>query len=280
MGMLFGWLKEQGVKYSTKKINGGKLAFCPSFHILLFLYPLNIIFACSNFVDGKFVAYKRKMYQEMRSVRTKFGTKSKKQSLHSSTDEVIASTTLSQSYANVLHMLQEIHYTLQSRIHLRGGKEVTLLNYDQVVLSIQATGKFKVKRKLNIVGLVKKTTHITFFNTNTRDIEDFFYCVEDDSYLKCLFKLFCFLMNMCLSEQELFFVGKQHQLLMQLNLLQLKLILLEYPTSRLFPRNIMARTFWVSGYKSFVNVQACPPQSKEKLVTMGTVVMVLTCKLR
>jgi hypothetical protein len=163
MGMLFGWLKEQGVQYITHHFNGGKLDIWLFLLISMFLYPLNIIFVCSNFLDGEFVAYKRKMYQDIRSVRTKFGTKSNKPSLHSSTDEVIASTTLSQPYANVLHLLQEISYKLQSRIYLRGGKEVTLLNFDQVVVSIQGTGKFMGKRKINIVGLVDKTTQITYF---------------------------------------------------------------------------------------------------------------------
>jgi hypothetical protein len=41
-------------------------------------------------------------------------------------------------------------------------------------IALAATGKFKVKRKLIIVGLVDKTTQITFFNTSTRAIEDFF----------------------------------------------------------------------------------------------------------
>jgi hypothetical protein len=132
-------------------------------HAFPYLYPLNIIFVCSIFLDGEFIAYKRKMYQEIRSARTKFGTKSKKPSLHLSTYEVISSTTLYQPYANVIHLLQEISYKLQSRIYLRGGKEVTLLNFDQVLLSIQVTGKIKGKRKINIVGLVEKTTQITFF---------------------------------------------------------------------------------------------------------------------
>jgi hypothetical protein len=37
MGMLFGWLKYQGVQYSTHNFNGGKLAICMFVHILLFL---------------------------------------------------------------------------------------------------------------------------------------------------------------------------------------------------------------------------------------------------
>jgi hypothetical protein len=111
-------------------------------------------FICS---DGEFVAYKRKRYSEIRVVRTKFGTKSSKSNLHASTDSVIASTSMSQPYMIVIHMEQESHYKLQTRILVRGGKEVCKMSWHQIIFSIQSYGKFKGKRKVNIGGLVDKT---------------------------------------------------------------------------------------------------------------------------
>jgi hypothetical protein len=269
MGMLFGWLKEQGVQYSTHHFNGGKLDIWLFLLISMFLYRLTIMFVCSNFLDGEFVAYKRKMYQDIRSVRTKFGTKSNKPTLHSSTDEVIASTTLSQPYANVLHLLQEISYKLQSRIYLRGGKEVTLLNFDQVVLSIQGTGKFKGKRKINIVGLVDKTTQITFSNTSTRDIEDFFDCVEDDSDPKCLVKLFCFLMNMCVSDQERVFCREAASVPRTVKSFEAKMKSAGMPYIKIMPKNPYGKNFMDKWVKDLCKRTGVPPPIKGKISNHG-----------
>jgi hypothetical protein len=51
------------------------------------------------------------------------------------------------------------------------------MDLDQVVFSIQATGKFKGKHEVNIISLEGKTTQITLPHTSTHYIEDCFYCV-------------------------------------------------------------------------------------------------------
>jgi hypothetical protein len=133
---------------------------------------------------------------------TKFGTKSNNSNLHASTDSVIASTSKSQPHIIIIHLEQEMHYKLQSQIYIRGGKEVCRMGWHQIAFSIQAYGKFKGKRKVNIGGLVDKKCQITFANTSTHDNEDTYDCFEDDSDPKCSVKLLWFMTNMCLKEQE------------------------------------------------------------------------------
>jgi hypothetical protein len=135
-------------------------------------------------------------------VRTKFGTKSNKSNLHASTDSVIASTSMYQPYIILIHMEQEIHYKLQTRILVHGGKEVCKMSWHQIIFSIQSYGRFKGNCKVNIGGLVDKTCKITFANTSNCDNEVAYDCIEDYSGPKCLVKLLWFMANMCLKEQD------------------------------------------------------------------------------
>jgi hypothetical protein len=169
MGMLFGWLSHRGsstVHHVLMKVSYHYLVFsvidCSTSRHTVFITTL-------IFSHGGFVAYKIKMYSEIRGVGTYYGTKLNQSVLHASTDSIIDSTMESQPYVNIHHLHMDIHYTLLSRIYLRGGKEVAYMGWEDVVFSIHATGKFKGKRKVNIINLADKMTQITFAHTSTRN---------------------------------------------------------------------------------------------------------------
>jgi hypothetical protein len=115
---------------------------------------------------------------------------------------VIASTSKSQPYIIIIHLQQGVHYKLLYRIYLHVRKEVCKMGWHQVAFSIQATEKFKGKRKINIGGLVDNKCQIIFSTTSTGNNEDVYYCIEDGSDPKCIVNLSWFMANMCLKEQE------------------------------------------------------------------------------
>jgi hypothetical protein len=72
----------------------------------------------------------------------------------------------------------EIRCKLLYQIYLHHVKEVAKMGWHQIAFSVQATGKVKDRRKINICGLVDKKCQITFSNTSTHENEDIYDCID------------------------------------------------------------------------------------------------------
>jgi hypothetical protein len=191
---------------------------------------------------------------------------------------VIASTSISQPYITVIHMEQEIHLTLQTQILVLGGKEVCKMRWHHIILSIQAFGRFKGKRKVNIDGLVDKICQITFANTSTRDNEDAFDCIEDDSDPKCLVKLLWFMSNVCLKEQVHFFGRESASVKHRSKSCAENMVANGIPYIKILPNNHYSKNYMDKWVTQLCDLTGAPPL-KEKMGIMEPVDTGLRCFL-
>jgi hypothetical protein len=143
------------------------------------------------------------------------------------------------------------------------------MGWHQIIFSIQAYGRFKGNRKVNIDGLVDKTCQITFAYTSTHYNEDAYDFIEDDSDPKCLVKLLWCMAHMFLKEQEHLICREAASVKHRPKSFAAKMVEAGAPYIKILPNNHYGKNYMDKLVKQLCDRTGVPPPLKGKIGNRG-----------
>jgi hypothetical protein len=117
--------------------------------------------------------------------------------------------------------------------------------------------------------LVDKTCQIIFANTRTRNNEDAYDCIEDDSDPKCLVKLLWFMANMYLKEQDHLFCREAASVKHRTKSFAAKMVANGTPYIKILPNNHYGKNYMDKWVKQLCARTGVPPPLKGKIGNHG-----------